>query len=99
MSVKHDGGKRPPRKEPVWVERMIVSLRRGKKLINAVGVQAYFDYRKQPKRTDDREPWYEPAGILNDVSRERWLIETTPANGDWRGLEHFFNGKYRSRRR
>lgn len=106
MKLKHDTEKRSVRsktceskEEPVWVNRMIVSLRRGKKLINAVGVQAYFDYRKQPKRIDDRNSWYESTDILDGVSHERWLVETTPSNGDWKGLEHYFDGKYRSSRR
>ena len=99
MSAKHGTEKRSVRKEPVWVERMIVSLRRGKKLINAVGVQAYFDYRKQPKEVDDRTSWYESAGILDEVHRALWLRSSVPENGDWRGLEYFFNGKYRSRKR
>ena len=99
MSAKHGTEKRSVRKDPIWVDRMIVSLKRGKKLINAVGVQAYFDYRKQPKKVDDKEPWFESTGVLDDVNYEKWLRETVPANGDWRGLEHYFNGRYRSRRR
>lgn len=97
MHARNEGGKRSPRKDPVWVDRMLVALRRGKTLKNAVGVQAYFDYRSRPKRVEERTPWYEAGGILDTVDRERWLQDTVPANGDWRGLEHFFNGKYRSR--